>query len=52
MRSVMASWTEKCVSQLKLLHEEGFSATVIAKKLGPDFTKSRSGKNLSRGNRL
>ena len=35
----MASWTEKCVSQLKLLHEEGFSATVIAKKLGPDFTK-------------
>ena len=35
----MPSWTEKCVSQLKLLHEEGFSATVIAKKLGPDFTK-------------
>ena len=35
----MASWTEKCVDRLKLLHEEGFSATVIAKKLGPDFTK-------------
>ena len=35
----MASWTEKCVDRLKLLHEEGFSATVIAQKLGPDFTK-------------
>ena len=33
----MASWTEKCVSQLKLLHEKGFSATVIAKKLGSDL---------------
>ena len=27
------------MDRLKLLHEEGFSATVIAKKLGPDFTK-------------
>ncbi|MFL5154280.1 MAG: GcrA family cell cycle regulator, partial [Microvirga sp.] len=48
MRSVMASWTEKCVSQLKLLHEEGFSATVIAKKLGPDFTKGMVLGKLSR----
>src|SRR5829696_2864210 len=39
MRSVMASWREKCVDRLKLLHEEGFSATVIAEKLGLDFTK-------------
>ena len=44
----MASWTEKCVSQLKLLHEEGFSATVIAKKLGPDFTKGMVLGKLSR----
>ena len=35
----MASWTEKRVERLKLLHKEGFSATVIAKKLGPSFTK-------------
>lgn len=35
----MAGWTEKRVERLKLLHKEGFSATVIAKKLGPDFTK-------------
>jgi hypothetical protein len=39
MRSVMASWTEKRVKRLKLLQEEGLSATVIATKLGPDFTK-------------
>ena len=44
----MASWTEKCVSKLKLLHEEGFSATVIAKKLGPDFTKGMVLGKLSR----
>ena len=44
----MTSWTEKCVSQLKLLHEEGFSATVIAKKLGPDFTKGMVLGKLSR----
>jgi hypothetical protein len=35
----MASWTEKRVKRLKLLQEEGFSATVIATKLGPDFTR-------------
>jgi hypothetical protein len=35
----MASWTEKRVERLKLLHKEGFSGTVIAKKLGPAFTK-------------
>ena len=44
----MASWTEKCVSQLKLLHKEGFSATVIAKKLGPDFSKGMVLGKLSR----
>jgi hypothetical protein len=39
----MASWTEKRVERLKLLHKEGFSATSIAKKLGPDFTKGIGG---------
>jgi len=34
----MVNWTEKCVERLKLLHKEGLSASVIAKKLGPDFT--------------
>jgi hypothetical protein len=41
MRSVMASWTEERVKRLKLLQEERLSATVIATKLGPDFTKGR-----------
>ncbi len=35
----MASWTDKRVERLKLLHKEGFSASVIAKKLGAAFTK-------------
>jgi hypothetical protein len=35
----MASWTEKRVERLKLFHKEGFSATLIARKLGPSFTK-------------
>jgi len=35
----MSGWTERRVGRLKLLHKEGFSTTVIAKKLGPDFTK-------------
>ena len=35
----MVSWTEKRVEQLVLLHKDGHSAMVIAKKLGPDFTK-------------
>jgi hypothetical protein len=39
MRNAMASWTEKRVDRLKLLHKEGFSATRIARKLGPSFTK-------------
>jgi GcrA cell cycle regulator len=35
----MVSWTEKRVERLKLLHKEGHSGTVIARKLGPAFTK-------------
>ena len=35
----MSGWTDKRVERLQLLHKEGLSATVIAKKLGPDFTK-------------
>jgi GcrA cell cycle regulator len=35
----MIVWTEKRVQRLVLLQKEGFSATVIAKKLGPAFTK-------------
>jgi GcrA cell cycle regulator len=35
----MVGWTEKRVQRLALLQKEGFSATVIAKKLGPAFTK-------------
>ena len=35
----MASWTDKRVERLKLLHKEGFSPSVIAKKLGAAFTK-------------
>ena len=34
------NWTEKRLKRLKLLHKEGFSATIIAGKLGPAFTKS------------
>jgi hypothetical protein len=42
----MASWTEKRVERLKLFHKEGFSATLIARKLGPSFTKGMvAGKN-------
>jgi hypothetical protein len=33
------NWTETRLKRLKLLHEEGFSATIIAGKLGPAFTK-------------
>jgi GcrA cell cycle regulator len=35
----MINWTEKRLERLKLLHKEGFSASAIAKKLGPAFTK-------------
>ncbi|HJW78116.1 MAG: GcrA family cell cycle regulator [Microvirga sp.] len=34
------NWTETRLKRLKLLHKEGFSATIIAGKLGPAFTKS------------
>jgi hypothetical protein len=34
------NWTKTRLKRLKLLHKEGFSATVIARKLGPAFTKS------------
>ncbi len=37
---MVANWTETRLKRLKLLHKEGFSATVIARKLGPAFTKS------------
>jgi hypothetical protein len=36
----MANWTEKRLKCLELLHKEGFSANVIAGKLGAAFTKS------------
>jgi hypothetical protein len=36
----MVNWTEKRVARLKLLHREGFSASVIAKKLGSAFSKA------------
>jgi GcrA cell cycle regulator len=35
----MASWNQKRVERLKRLHQEGFSATLIARKLGAAFTK-------------
>ena len=37
---MVAHWTEKRLKRLKLLNKEGFSATVIAGKLGPAFTKA------------
>jgi hypothetical protein len=37
---MLVNWTEKRLKRLKLLHKEGFSATIIAGKLGPAFTKS------------
>jgi hypothetical protein len=36
----MVNWTEKRLARLKLLHREGFSASAIAKKLGPAFSKA------------
>jgi hypothetical protein len=36
----MVNWTEKRLERLQQLHKVGFSATAIARKLGPDFTKS------------
>ena len=36
---MVANWTDKRLSRLKLLSKEGFSATIIAGKLGPAFTK-------------
>jgi hypothetical protein len=36
----MVNWTEKRLKRVQLLHKEGFSATVIAGKLGPAFTKA------------
>jgi GcrA cell cycle regulator len=44
----MVSWTEKRVERLMLLHREGFSATVIAKKLGPNVTKGMVAGKLRR----
>jgi GcrA cell cycle regulator len=35
----MVTWTEKRVARLTVLYKEGFSASMIAKKLGPTFTK-------------
>jgi hypothetical protein len=37
---MVANWTEKRLKRLKLLNTECFSATVIAGKLGPAFTKA------------
>src|SRR5215207_1540797 len=37
---MVANWTEKRLKRLKLLNKEGFSATVIAGKLGSAFTKA------------
>src|SRR3954454_22018134 len=39
-RLMVANWTQKRLKRLKLLNKEGFSATVIAGKLGPAFTKA------------
>src|SRR3954469_1493557 len=39
-RLMVANWTEKRLKRLRLLNKEGFSATVIAGKLGPAFTKA------------
>jgi hypothetical protein len=39
-RLMVVNWTEKRLKRLKLLNKEGFSATVIAGKLGPAFTKA------------
>jgi hypothetical protein len=44
----MVSWTEKRVERLLLLHREGYSATVIAKKLGPNVTKGMVAGKLRR----
>jgi len=44
----MAAWSEKRVDRLMLLHREGFSATVIARKLGPSFTKGMVAGKLRR----
>ena len=37
---MVANWTAKRLKRLKLLNKEGFSATVIAGKLGAAFTKA------------
>jgi GcrA cell cycle regulator len=44
----MVAWTEKRVARLKLFHKEGFSASVIAKKLGPAFTKGMVAGEINR----
>ena len=36
---MVVNWTEKRLKRLKLLNKEGFSATIIAGKLGQAFTK-------------
>jgi hypothetical protein len=36
----VVNWTENRLNRLKLLHEEGYSASAIATRLGPAFTKS------------
>jgi GcrA cell cycle regulator len=36
----MVNWTDKRLARLRLLHREGFSASVIARKLGPAFSKT------------
>ena len=36
---MFANWTDRRLNRLKLLSKEGFSATIIAGKLGPAFTK-------------
>ena len=35
----MVNWTENRLKRVKLLHKEGYSATVIARKLGAAFSK-------------
>ena len=35
----MVNWTENRLKRVKLLHNEGYSATVIARKLGAAFSK-------------
>ena len=44
----MVDWTEERVARLTLLHTDGSSASEIAKKLGPEFTKGMVAGKINR----